>query len=143
MSIWKNFAKISGTMESDIDASEDGSLKFFTSVAGTHDVLFMSMNDASSGNISLLQNIEIADATDIILNATTGTKIGTATTEKLGLWNVTPVIQPAGTGETVGFVAGAGTSVLDDSTFTGNIGATAYRISDIVKALKQLGVLAA
>lgn len=48
----------------------------------------------------------------------------------------------SGTGETVGFTAGVGTAVLDDSTFTGNVGATAYRVSDVVKALKQYGVLA-
>ena len=47
----------------------------------------------------------------------------------------------SGTGEATGFTAGAGTSVNDDSTFTGNVGTTAYRISDIVKALKNLGIL--
>ena len=51
-------------------------------------------------------------------------------------------LRQSGTGETVGFTTGAGTAVKDDSTFTGNVGATAYRISDIVKALKNLGVLA-
>jgi len=48
----------------------------------------------------------------------------------------------SGTGETVGFTTGAGTAVKDDSTFTGNVGSTAYRISDIVKALKNTGLLA-
>jgi len=38
----------------------------------------------------------ITDATNIVLNTTTGTKIGTAVGQKLGLWNVTPVIQPLG-----------------------------------------------
>ena len=37
----------------------------------------------------------LADALNIVLNATTGTKIGTATTQKLGFWNATPVVQPA------------------------------------------------
>lgn len=37
--------------------------------------------------------LTIADAMNIVLNATTGTKIGTATTQKLGFWNVTPVVQ--------------------------------------------------
>lgn len=60
----------------------------------------------------------------------------------LGFFAATPVTQPNGTGETVGFTAGVGTGVNDDSTFTGNVGATAYRISDIVKALKNLGFLA-
>lgn len=63
--------------------------------------------------------------------------------EAVGLFGATPVAQPNGTGETVGFTAGAGTGVNDDSTFTGNVGATAYRISDIVKALKNLGAIAA
>ena len=38
----------------------------------------------------------ITDATNIVLNTTTGTKIGTAVGQKLGFWNVTPVIQPLG-----------------------------------------------
>lgn len=50
--------------------------------------------------------------------------------------------QASGTGETTGFTAGSGTPVNDDSTFTGNVGSTAYRINDIVKALKQAKLLA-
>jgi len=62
---------------------------------------------------------------------------------RLGFYGTTAIVKPAGTGETVGFTAGAGTAVLDDSTFTGNVGATAYRISDVVKALKNLGLMTA
>lgn len=67
------------------------------------------------------------------------------TVVKLGFFSQvgTPVIQPATTGETVGFTAGGGTNVTDASTFTGNVGATAYRLSDVVKHLKNLGLLAA
>jgi hypothetical protein len=36
----------------------------------------------------------IADALDIAVGTTTGTKIGTATTQKLAFWNATPVVQP-------------------------------------------------
>lgn len=36
----------------------------------------------------------LADGVDIALNTTTGSKIGTATTQKLGFWNTTPVVQP-------------------------------------------------
>lgn len=60
----------------------------------------------------------------------------------LSFFGASAVVQPSGTGETTGFTAGSGTAVNDDSTFTGNIGSTAYRINDIVKALKQLGLLA-
>jgi len=33
---------------------------------------------------------------NIVLSATTGTKIGTATTQKLGFYNATPIVQPTG-----------------------------------------------
>lgn len=38
-------------------------------------------------------NIEVADAKDIALDTTTGTKLATATGQKLGFWNATPVVQ--------------------------------------------------
>ena len=61
---------------------------------------------------------------------------------QLGFFGTTPAIQQAGTGESTGFDAGSGSAVNDDSTFTGNVGSKAYRINDIVKALKNLGILA-
>jgi hypothetical protein len=39
-------------------------------------------------------NIQIADK-DIALGTTTGTKIGTATTQKLAFWNATPIVRPS------------------------------------------------
>lgn len=39
----------------------------------------------------------VTDATDIALGSTTGTKLGTATTQKLGFFGTTPVVQPAAT----------------------------------------------
>jgi hypothetical protein len=38
---------------------------------------------------------KIKDGTNIPLDTTTGTKIGTATTQKLGFWNATPVVRPS------------------------------------------------
>lgn len=61
---------------------------------------------------------------------------------QLSFFAATAVAQQSGTGETTGFTAGAGTGVNDDSTFTGNVGSTAYRVNDIVKALKNYGLLA-
>lgn len=87
--------------------------------------------------------ITMNDAANIVVNATTGTKIGTATTQKLGFYNATPVVQQATAGTTTGFTAATGTAVLSGSTFTGNTGSTAYTIGDVVKALKALGFMAA
>ena len=41
-------------------------------------------------------SLTMADTANIILNATTGTKIGTATTQKLSFFNSTPIVQPTG-----------------------------------------------
>lgn len=51
----------------------------------------------SDGNIiigSSAGNLEITDARNVILGTTTGTKIGTATTQKIGFYDKTPVVQP-------------------------------------------------
>lgn len=66
---------------------------------------------------------------------------GSAAT-KTSFFGAAPVAQQATTGTTTGFTAGTNVAVQDVSTFTGGVGATAYRISDIVLALKNLGLLA-
>ena len=47
-----------------------------------------------SGGTKSLGHISLDDAKNVKLDPTTGSKIGTAVTQKLGLWNATPVIQP-------------------------------------------------
>ena len=84
---------------------------------------------------------QFIDGRNIQTGKTIGTQIGTESDQMLGFFGTTPVVQPSGTGETSGFTAGAGTGVNDDSTFTGNVGATAYRVNDIVKALKNTGII--
>lgn len=91
----------------------------------------------------LTGDLTFADGINVVLNATTGTKIGTATTQKLGFWNVAPVAQYATTGTVTGHTGGGGTAVTHSDTFTGNTGATAYTIADVVRALKLCGIMAA
>jgi hypothetical protein len=61
---------------------------------------------------------------------------------QIGFFGATPVGQQNTTGTTTGHTAGSSTAVRQDSTFTGNTGATAYTVGDIVLALKNLGFLA-
>ena len=48
---------------------------------------------------SIPVSITLEDAVDIVVNATTGTKIGTATSQKLGFFNATPVVQQLATAD--------------------------------------------
>lgn len=70
-----------------------------------------------------------------------GFSLGNASTDKVAFFDGTPAAQPSSTGETTGFTAGSGTAAKDDSTFTGNVGSTAYTVGDIVKHLKNLGLI--
>jgi hypothetical protein len=54
----------------------------------------------------------------------------------LGFFGLAPVVQPVIGGTSAVFVGGAGTPVLDDSTFDG------YTLQEIVSALRELGLLA-
>jgi len=112
----------------DITESTNSYLKFTTTNSGE--------------KVVLGKDLDISGDHDLIIGTSTGTKIGTAATQKIGFFNATPVVQQSGVNEGTGFTAGSGTTTRDDSTFTGNVGSTAYRINDIVKALKNLGILA-
>lgn len=64
--------------------------------------VFTRSGSAQSGNVWEWQDSAgavglavAANTRDLVLDTTTGTKIGTATTQKLGFWNATPVVQPA------------------------------------------------
>jgi hypothetical protein len=57
-------------------------------------LLDLQINGTSEWNFSGTV-FSIGEANDIAVGTTTGTKIGTATTQKLGFYNAAPVVQPA------------------------------------------------
>jgi hypothetical protein len=80
-----DYAAIEGSIVSVTNNSEYGQLAFKVQNSGT-----------MSTRLTLqAATLTLADALNIAVNTTTGTKIGTATTQKIGFYNATPVVQPA------------------------------------------------
>lgn len=76
------------------------------------------------------------DGFDLAIGTSTGTKIGTGTTQKIGFWNATPIVQPTTAIAASTFVANTSGIVNDTATWDG------YKIGQVVKALRNLGILA-
>lgn len=93
----------------------------------------------ASADVFVIQptTITIGDAVNIAVNTTTGTKIGTSTTQKLSLWNATPIAQPTTSVASATLSSpGAGSTIKSDDTFDG------YTLQQVVKALRNIGILA-
>lgn len=126
-----------------VSATEDWStsvrgskITFYITLTGTN-TLTQTMILEGNGGVSILAgNLVFADTRNIQVNTGTGTKIGTATGQKIGFWNQTPTIQPTTAHAAATFVAGAGTAVNDASTFDG------YTMKQVVRALRTIGLLA-
>ncbi len=65
----------------------------FTIKGATQDVIFAAALSAVAATFT--GNVTIS-AVNIVTDTTTGTKIGTATNQKLGFYNSTPIVQPSG-----------------------------------------------
>lgn len=79
----------------------------------------------------------ITDAVNLVFGTTTGTKIGTSTTQKIGFWNAAPIVQPTtAIGSATLVSPGAGSNIKSDDTFDG------YTLQQIAKALRDTGLLA-
>ncbi len=100
-----------------------------------------NMLDASGTNqfkviTSSNDMLQLGEARNIKVGTTTGTKIASSTSQKLGFWDATPVVQPD-TSITAGTFVANTSGISDDSaTFDG------YTIGQIAAALKQIGILA-
>jgi len=49
-----------------------------------------------TGTLRVQGNTTLTNGINLILGTTTGTKIGTSTTQKIGFFNATPIVQPSG-----------------------------------------------
>jgi hypothetical protein len=99
-------------------------------------LLHFATNGATRLTIPAAGGLTFADANNIAFNTTTGTKIGTATSQKLAFWNATPIVQPTTAVAGAARVGGGGATVTDTDTFGG------YTIAQVVQALRNTGILA-
>ncbi len=104
----------------------------------------ISLGATSTGNLLIGTNVTMADAKNVVINATTGTKFGTATTAKIGFFNATPVTQPAANADVSTGAAGGTTAVYLNTTFVGNSGTAAFTLGRLARgeARAVCGVLA-
>ena len=87
----------------------------------------LAYGTGTTGNIIIgatRGNLQITDARDVVLGTTTGTKIGTATTQKLGFYNATPVVQP---------------TAVADATDAATV---ITQLNDLLAKLRTLGIIA-
>jgi hypothetical protein len=80
--------------------------------------------------------LDFANSKDIGFGTGGGTKIGYATNQKFAFWNATPIVQPTTAVAASTFVANTSLIANDTATFDG------YTIGQIVKALRNIGILA-
>ena len=55
----------------------------------------ISVTNLTAATLGLSGTKTVFDGANFAIGTTTGTKIGTATTQKIGFWNAVPVVQPA------------------------------------------------
>jgi hypothetical protein len=133
---------------SQLAAAASASLGVPAVVSGTHaNALAVGADGATNAALNVdtsSKTVTWGDAVNHAFNTTTGSKLGTAANQKLGFWNATPVVQPSGTGELLGFTGNAATNAnAVNFAANGNNGSKSYSLGDIVKALKNAGILAA
>lgn len=81
----------------------------------------------ASKNVGNFGNVTFDEAKNLIVGTTTGSKIGTSVSQKLGFWNATPVIQQASANQAA-LTAQSQTSLTDNSG--GSASTTLASISD-------------
>jgi hypothetical protein len=57
---------------------------------------YVQIYKSASNTLTITSDITLSDTRNLIFNTTTGTKIGTATSQKLSFWNASPIVQPVG-----------------------------------------------
>lgn len=140
------FLEVTGTTEQ-CRIMYDTSNYFSTTVGSSGGVTFNAVG--SGAKFTFSDSIEVADAKDIVVGTSTGTKIGTSTSQKLGFFNATPVTQRADIGALTDSTGGTpGTTIqdvggaFDQGTLNDNFASLAAQINALRTEQRDLGFMA-
>jgi len=125
----------------------------YTFTSSAFDVQSNNIIDVANLTLNASGLLTLGDTTNIVMNATTGTKIGTGTSQKLAFWNTAPVTQrnigttltnnaSGGTTDTIASV-GVGSDLVDASVINGNFNQLAADMILVQNAIKTMGIAAA
>jgi hypothetical protein len=64
--------------------------------SGAKTLINAQVGGSTKFSVSNTGSVTLAEGADVVAGTTTGTKIGTAATQKIGFYNTTPVVQPVG-----------------------------------------------
>lgn len=98
-------------------------------------------------------NLQLLDSRNIIVGGTTGSKIGTSTSQKLGFWNKSPSNQPSngadltnnvavgGTTDTIANYTDLTTYATDAAAIRNNLYQLAKKLKVVNDALRSIGIM--
>ncbi len=121
--------------------------------ANSSSVLNLKVNNATVWSIDVNGDMTLKDGGDFILGSSTGTKIGTATTQKLGFYNAGPIIQQTDGADLTNSVTSGGSDnviadftnltvyATDAATIRNDIYQLARKVKIIGDALRDYGLL--
>ncbi|TXH48788.1 MAG: hypothetical protein E6Q97_24035 [Desulfurellales bacterium] len=135
-----------------IRTAYDGSNYFSTVVASngavTLDAVGSGAAFAFSDNVAINGSLTLS-AQNIVTDTSTGMKIGTGTTQKLGFFNATPVVQRTDSGALTDSTGGSVTEQInevsatyDEAEHNANYASLTAKINALRTALRDLGLMA-
>ena len=94
-----------------------------------------------SDRYTFQKDIQLLDGRGIQLAKGTGTNIGTASDQKLGLWGVTPVDQPETVSDASTDTVSDNSETTNNTTINSNFTATTDAINAIIDRLQEVGII--
>jgi hypothetical protein len=131
---WKDSG---GTIKNVLNLNASNNVTINSGSTTGNDILFMPRGVEAARFDQSASSLLFADAINLEFNTTTGTKIGTGTTQKLGFWNATPVVQSTGWS-----VSNETTTKSFDANAT-TINELADVLGTLIEQLKTYGILGA